>query len=71
MVGQKPLPERLSEAQTAFVERDGGFDIWIGGQMIMRHRPASPAIQLAIGNAEIEMIRGNFKSMTLLKNFLL
>jgi sulfoquinovosidase len=27
----------------------------------MHHRPAAPAIRLAIGNAAIEMIRGNFK----------
>ncbi len=32
-----------------------------GGRLIMRHRPASPAIHWARGDAAIDMYRGNFK----------
>ncbi len=51
----------MIEQRAAFVAQDGGFDLVIDGRLLIRHRPDAPAIQLARGNAQIEMLRGNFK----------
>jgi sulfoquinovosidase len=47
--------------QAAFVQTDGGFDLIIDGRLIMCHRPSSPAIDWACGDATVDMYRGNFK----------
>lgn len=41
--------------------QDGGFDLLLGGRVILRHRPAAPAIALACGAPEVTMVRGNFR----------
>mgnify|MGYP003384381362 CR=1 FL=1 len=51
----------MIEQRAAFIAQDGGFDLVIDGRIIVRHRPDAPAIRLARGNAQIEMLRGNFK----------
>lgn len=51
----------MRKAGTAFVPRDDGFDLLVGGLLIMRHRMDAPAVRLARGNAQIEMLRGNFR----------
>ena len=51
----------LTKLRVAFVEQDGGFDLMVDGHLIMCHRPASPAIDWARGDATVDMYRGNFK----------
>lgn len=40
---------------------DGGFDLLIGGRIILRHRPNDPAISMLSGCPQVAMVRGNFR----------
>ncbi len=40
---------------------EGGFDLLLGGRIILRHRLNYPAISIASGNPQITMVRGNFR----------
>ncbi|MBO0661216.1 alpha-glucosidase [Jiella sp. MQZ9-1] len=40
--------------------RDGGFDLFIDGRAILRHRPDAPCLFLGRGVERMEMYRGNF-----------
>lgn len=44
-----------------FVEADGGFDLWLGDQLLIRHRIDAPAIRIACGQSTVKMVRGNFR----------
>ena len=50
----------VMQAGATFTQQDGGFDLWIDGRLIMRHRPDALGMILARGNPHIEMVRGNF-----------
>ena len=41
-------------------ERDGGFDLWLGDTLILRHRPDHPCVAIGAGTPRIEMHQGNF-----------
>jgi alpha-glucosidase len=40
---------------------EGGFDLLLAGQVILRHRPEYSAISVASGNPKVAMVRGNFR----------
>ncbi len=40
---------------------EDGFDLLIDDRLLLRHRPAAGAIHLALGNAAVTMVRGNFR----------
>ncbi|MCZ8137109.1 MAG: alpha-glucosidase [Porphyrobacter sp.] len=40
---------------------EGGFDLLLGGRLILSHRPDYPAVSLACGDPEVVMVRGNFR----------
>jgi sulfoquinovosidase len=62
MDGRAALIERANFApRDGFVEKHGGFDLVIGGRVVVSHCAEVPAIAWARGNASIEMYRGNFK----------
>lgn len=44
-----------------FVEAEGGFDLWLGDRVILRHRIDAPAFRIAKGNPTVTMVRGNFR----------
>ncbi|ANY18609.1 Alpha-xylosidase [Tsuneonella dongtanensis] len=49
-------------AQTVeFRARDGGFELLLGGRVVLRHAPDCPALAIARGTPDIEMVRGNFR----------
>lgn len=40
---------------------EGGVDLRLAGQTILRHRPECPAISVSAGSPEVVMVRGNFR----------
>ncbi|MBU6267684.1 MAG: alpha-glucosidase [Sphingomonadales bacterium] len=40
---------------------DGGFDLHFAGRLLLRHRADCPAVVTARGNAQVAMLRGNFR----------
>lgn len=44
-----------------FLAADGGFDLHFAGRIVLRHRPACPALVMARGNAQVTMRQGNFR----------
>ncbi|MFC0589070.1 alpha-glucosidase [Novosphingobium aquiterrae] len=42
-------------------ERRDGFDLLMAGRTILSHRADRPALAMALGNAAVEMYRGNFR----------
>jgi alpha-glucosidase len=40
---------------------DGGVDLLVGGRSILAHRPAALALALGAGDAQVAMVRGNFR----------
>jgi alpha-glucosidase len=50
----------LTEEVTFFATGDG-FELRFGGRTLLRHTPACPAVAIAQGAPDIEMIRGNFR----------
>jgi len=40
---------------------EGGFDLLLGGRIILRHQANYPAISVASGNPQVAMVRGNFR----------
>ena len=38
-----------------------GFDLTVGGRCILSHQPNYPAISLGCGDAQVTMVRGNFR----------
>jgi alpha-glucosidase len=40
--------------------REGGFDLELGGCIVLRHRPDEPAFFAGVGHERMEMYRGNF-----------
>ncbi len=47
--------------EARFIAAGGGFDLMLGARTLVRHRPGTPAIGLARGAPQIEMVRGNFR----------
>ena len=48
----------MSELRVLSVE--GGFDLSLGDQVLMRHRPHAPAFFVGSGRPDVQMYRGNF-----------
>jgi alpha-glucosidase len=44
-----------------FQDVDGGFELLLGGLVVLRHTDSCPAVVMARGNPDIEMVRGNFR----------
>ena len=44
----------------AFSAISGGFELHLGGHLVLRHTDTCPAVVIAQGRAEIAMVRGNF-----------
>ncbi len=44
-----------------FEAKEDGFDLMLGGRVILRHRVDSPAFRIAKGNPTVTMVRGNFR----------
>lgn len=40
---------------------EGGFDLLLGGRIVLRQRPDCPVISVASGNPQVAMVRGNFR----------
>ena len=49
----------IVEAQ--FEASEDGFDLHFAGRLVLRHRPACPAIAIAVGSPDVTMLRGNFR----------
>ena len=47
--------------ESGFTAVEDGFDLHFAGRLILSHRHATPALQMACGNPAIEMVRGNFR----------
>lgn len=47
--------------EARFIAADGGFDLMLGARTLVRHRTGMPALGLAQGQPQIEMVRGNFR----------
>ena len=47
--------------QIELIARDGGFDLSLAGQRIVRHRPDAPALFVGQGRPDVTMHRGNFR----------
>ena len=46
--------------QLAFSAISGGFELRLGGRVVLRHTELCPAVVIARGEAEVAMVRGNF-----------
>lgn len=44
----------------SLVASEGGFDLAVGGHLVVRHRPDAPALFVGRGRPSIAMYRGNF-----------
>ncbi len=47
--------------EVQFSATDDGFDLHFAGRLVLRHRPDSPVLNLACGNAQVTMRHGNFR----------
>ncbi len=47
--------------KTGFKALEDGFDLLFAGRVVLSHRKSCPAVVMAIGNATVEMVRGNFR----------
>ncbi len=47
--------------ETGFIMTDNGFDLHFAGRIVLSHRADCPAVVMAVGNATVEMLRGNFR----------
>ncbi|MCC6940946.1 MAG: alpha-glucosidase [Novosphingobium sp.] len=46
--------------QLRLIAKDKGFDLCIGDKVVLRHTDSCPAVVMARGNADVQMVRGNF-----------
>jgi sulfoquinovosidase len=44
-----------------FEAAEDGFDLHFAGRLVLRHRPACPALAMAVGDPDVTMLRGNFR----------
>ena len=51
--------KRALEAQ--FEAAEDGFDLHFAGRLVLRHRPACPALAMAVGDPDVTMLGGNFR----------
>ena len=47
--------------KTGFIDCEDGFDLLFAGRVVLSHREVCPAVVMAIGAPEVEMVRGNFR----------
>ncbi|WP_254913081.1 alpha-glucosidase [Novosphingobium sp. B 225] len=47
--------------KTGFIECDDGFDLLFAGRVVLSHRKTCPAVVMAVGAPEVEMVCGNFR----------
>ena len=45
--------------QLRLIAKDKGFDLCIGDKVVLRHTDSCPAVVMARGNADVQMVRGN------------
>ena len=47
--------------EARFETAEDGFDLRFAGRLVLRHRPACPALAMAVGDPDVTMLRGNFR----------
>ena len=47
--------------QLRLIAENDGFDLRFGDRLVLRHTADCPALVMARGNADVEMVRGNFR----------
>lgn len=47
--------------ESGFIGCEDGFDLRFAGRIVLSHRPVSPALEMACGQPNVQMVHGNFR----------